>query len=151
MGNWLCKIRPRYARSSMDLSYIAHQTGYTRLNGSWYHLPALFLQADSGDVPLEQILKLFSGINIAWAIKNGMVLILYRPVAILTESKASHSSAGSPGLLSLNAHIGQILSSSSSFLWHPVSKCSQWDPVRNCAMIFRRCLLFVCWMYGSEA
>ena len=39
-----CKIRPRYARSSMDLSYIAHQTGYKRFNGPWYRLPALFLQ-----------------------------------------------------------------------------------------------------------
>ena len=40
----VCKIRPRYATgSSMDLSYIAHQSGYTRLNGPWYHLPALFL------------------------------------------------------------------------------------------------------------
>ena len=38
-----CKIRPWYARSSMDLTYIAHQSGYTRLNGPWYHLPALFL------------------------------------------------------------------------------------------------------------
>ena len=43
-----CKIRPRYARSSMDLSYIAHQTGYTRLNGPWYHLPALFLHRFQG-------------------------------------------------------------------------------------------------------
>ena len=28
----------------MDLTYMAHQSGYTRLNGPWYHLPALFLQ-----------------------------------------------------------------------------------------------------------
>ena len=47
-----------------------------------------------------------------------------------SESKASNSSAGSPGLLSLNAHIVQILASLSSFLWRPISMCSQWEPVR---------------------
>ena len=29
----------------MDLTYITHQSGYTRLNGPWYHLPALFSQS----------------------------------------------------------------------------------------------------------
>ena len=38
-----------------------------------------------------------------------------------------------------------------SFFWRPVSMSSQWEPVRNCAMIFQTCLLFICWMYGSEA
>ena len=37
---------------------------------------------------LKQILKLLSGIHIAWAIKIGMVLILYRPVALIVLIKA---------------------------------------------------------------
>ena len=39
--------------------------------------------ADTGDMALKQILKLLSGIHIVWAIENGMVLILYRPVALI--------------------------------------------------------------------
>ena len=37
---------PGYLCHSSDLSYIAHQTGYTQFNEPWYHLPALFLQPD---------------------------------------------------------------------------------------------------------
>ena len=43
--------------------------------------------ADGGDMALEQILKLLSGIHIAWTIKSGMVLILYRPVALIVRIK----------------------------------------------------------------
>ena len=32
---------------------------------------------------LEEILKLLSGIHIAWVIKNGMMLILYRYVTVI--------------------------------------------------------------------
>ena len=39
--------------------------------------------ADNDDVALEQILEPLSGKYVAWAIKTGMVLILYRPVAVI--------------------------------------------------------------------
>ena len=39
--------------------------------------------AASGDMALEKILKTLSGIHIAWALKNSMVLILYRLVTVI--------------------------------------------------------------------
>ena len=39
--------------------------------------------ADGGDMALEQVLEVLSGINTAWAIKNGMVLILYRFITVI--------------------------------------------------------------------
>ena len=38
----------------MDLMYIAHQSGYTRLKGPWYHLPALFLHIYTSIGPYHQ-------------------------------------------------------------------------------------------------
>ena len=75
------------------------------------------------------------------AFKDGMMLILYGVTSILIRIKGikAEQSAGMSGLVVLPTHIGQTLPYLSTFLWRPVSASSQWDPVRNRAMIRLRC------------
>ena len=78
--------------------------------------------ADSGDLALEKILKWLSdvlglGKQICFPSSTASPLSL-------SGWMAFHSSAGSPGLVSLNAHIGQALSCLSSFLKRPLPMCT---------------------------
>ena len=75
--------------------------------------------ADGGDVAVAQILKLLSGMHIAWATKKAWCPSSTGLSLSSSEAKAFHSSAGSPRLLSLNAHIRRVLTS------HPASCVAQ--------------------------